>query len=68
MKIKTTVHYIANVAIMLGIVALLVGVFYKVFILEWFGFTGLSFLRFGNTCLLLGIALSIRELIPMKKD
>ena len=62
------IHTIANVVILLGAAGLLAGVFYKVFVLSWFNFSPSAFLRFANTCLLLGIALYVRELIPAKKE
>jgi hypothetical protein len=62
------VHYIANILILLGAAALIGGVFYKVFIVTWWGLSPSSFLRFGDTCLLLGIALYVREVIPKKKE
>ena len=67
MKMKIF-HTIANVVILLGAAGLLVGVFYRVFLLSWFDFSPGAFLKFANTCLLLGIALYIRELIPAKKE
>ncbi len=62
------IHYIANIVILLGAAALIVGVIYKLFFLTWLGLWPGSFLRFANTCLLLGIALYVRELIPKKKE
>ena len=62
------IHTIANVVILLGAAGLLVGLFYKGFSLSWFNISPSAFLRFANTCLLLGIALYVRELIPAKKE
>ena len=62
------IHYIANVVILLGAAALIAGVIYKLFFLAWLGLQPGSFLRFANICLLLGIALYVRELIPKKKE
>ncbi len=62
------IHYIANVVILLGAAALIAGVIYKLFFITWLGLYASSFLRFANICLLLGIALYVRELIPGKKE
>ena len=62
------IHNIANVMILLGAAGLLVGVFYRVFLLSWFNFSPSAFLKFANTCLLLGIAIYVRELIQFKKE
>jgi len=62
------IHSIANVLILLGALALISGVCYKLFNLWWFYLTGGAFLKFAHTCLLLGIALYVRELIPSKQE
>jgi len=62
------IHYIPNVVILLGAAGLIGGIIYKIFIITWWGLAPGSFLRFANTCLLLGIALYVRELIPKKKE
>lgn len=62
------IHYIANIVILLGAAALIAGVIYKLFFLTWLGLVPMSFISFANTCLLLGIALYVRELIPKKKE
>jgi hypothetical protein len=62
------IHYIANVVILLGAAALIAGVIYKLFFLMWLGLQPGSFLKFANVCLLLGIALYVRELIAKKKE
>ena len=62
------IHYIANVAILLGAAALIAAVIYKLFFLEWLGLMPMSFISIANTCLLLGIALYVRELLPLKKE
>ena len=62
------IHYIANVVILLAAAALIAGVIYKLFFITWLGLVPSSFLGFANTCLLLGIALYVRELIPGKKE
>ena len=62
------IHYIANIVILLGAAALIAGVIYRLFYLEWLDLQPGSFLRFANICLLLGIALYVRELIPKKKE
>jgi hypothetical protein len=58
------IHYISNVCILLGTVSLIGGIVFKVFMFQFFGLMPGSFLRLANTCLLLGMALYIRELIP----
>ena len=62
------IHYIANVVILLGAASLIAGVIYKLFFLMWLGLQPGSFLRFANVCLLLGIALYVRELVAKKKE
>lgn len=62
------IHYIANIVILLGAAALIAGVIYKLFFITWLDLWPGSFLRFANICLLLGIALYVRELIPRKKE
>ena len=62
------IHYIANIVILLGAASLIGGVIYKLFYITWLGLLPNSFLRFANICLLLGIALYVRELIPKKKE
>ena len=61
------VHYIANICILLGAVSLIGGVIYKLFYIRWLNLLPISFIHFANICLLLGIALYIRELIPREK-
>ena len=61
------VHYIANICILLGAASLIGGIIYKLFYIRWLGLVPMSFISFGNICLLLGIALYIRELIPKDK-
>ena len=62
------IHYIANISILMGSASLLAGLFYRAFYISWFGLLPRSFLIFANTCLLLGIALYIREMIPKRSD
>ena len=62
------IHYIANVLILLGAASLIGGVIYRLFYLTWLGLVPRSFLGLANICLLLGIALYVRELIPRKKE
>jgi hypothetical protein len=62
------IHYIANVAILLGSASLLAATFYRVFYISWFNLEPRSFLFFANTCFLLGIALYVRELISKKTE
>ena len=62
------IHNIANVAILLGSASLLGSMFYRAFYISWFGLEPRSFLMFANTCLLLGIAPYMRELIHKKVE
>ena len=62
------IHYIANVAILLGSASLLAAIFYAAFYISWFNLEPRSFLFFANACFLLGIALYVRELIPIKTE
>ena len=62
------IHNIANIMILLGAANLIGGVLYKMFIIEWFGLAPSSFLDLAKVCLLLGIALYIRELVPKEKQ
>ena len=62
------VHYIANICILLGAASLIGGVIFKLFYIRWLGLVPLSFINFSTVCLLLGIALYIRELIPKGKE
>ncbi len=62
------IHYIANIVILLGAASLIGGVIYKLFYITWLGLLPSSFLQFANICLLLGIALYVRELISKKKE
>ncbi len=62
------IHYIANVAILLGAASLIGGLIYKLFFLTWLGLMPGAFLKFADACLLLGIALYVRELIPRKTE
>lgn len=61
------IHYVANICILLGAASLIGGVIYKLFFITWLALLPGSFLGFANVCLLLGIALYIRELIPREK-
>ena len=62
------VHYVANVCILLGAVSLIGGVIFKMFYIRWLNLMPISFINFSNICLLLGIALYVRELIPKNKE
>ena len=61
------IHYLANICILLGAAGLIGGVIYKLFYIRWLGLLPISFINFASTCLLLGIALYVRELIPREK-
>ena len=61
------IHNIANVAILMGGTSILVAIFYRVLYISWFNLEPRSFLIFSNACLLLGIALYMRELIQNKE-
>ncbi len=56
------IHYVANVCILLGAASLLGAVIVKLFHLRFLGLVPFSFFNFANTCLLLGIALYLREI------
>lgn len=63
------IHRLVSILILIGIVSLLVGLGMKVFApggLSWVVVSHAGFLRFADTCLLLGIALSLREIITEK--
>lgn len=62
------IHYIANIAILLGSASLLASMFYRAFYITWFNLEPRSFLFFANPCFLLGIALYVRELISKKTE
>lgn len=63
------IHWLANILIIIGIVSLLVGFGVKVFAPEGFSWASLGpggFLRFADTCLLVGIALYLKEIVCEK--
>lgn len=63
------IHRLVSILILIGIASLLVGVGMKVFApggLSWVSVSHAGFLRFADTCLLLGIALSLREIVTGK--
>ena len=62
------VHSIANICILLGAAGLIAGIAIKMLHISFLSLLPISFLHFANTCLLLGIALYISELIPRAKN
>lgn len=60
------IYYVANIAIVLGAAALIAAVIFRLFSITWLGLWPSSILRFGNICLLLGIALYVREIVVRK--
>jgi len=57
---------IADGAVSVGALSLLTAVVYRVLYAEWLGLQPRSFLFFSSACLLLGMALYIRELLSHK--
>jgi hypothetical protein len=62
------VHNIANICILLGAAGLIAGIAVKMLYVSFLCLLPISFLHFANTCLLLGIALYISELVSRAKD
>ena len=62
------IHVTANISILLGSASILAAIFYRALYISWFGLQPRSFLLFAGTCLLLGIALYLRELLPKKAE
>ncbi|MEW6615968.1 MAG: hypothetical protein AB1401_10955 [Thermodesulfobacteriota bacterium] len=63
------IYWLANILIIIGIVSLLVGLGVKVFAPEGFSWAGLGpggFLRFADTCILISIALYVKEIVCEK--
>lgn len=63
------IHRLVNILILIGIASLLAGLGMKVFVpqgISWVSVGPGGFLRFADTCLLVGIALSLREIIHEK--
>lgn len=63
------IHYLVNIILLIGIVSLLVGLGMKVFAFEGFNWISVGprgFLRLADTCFLLAIASSVREIIREK--
>ncbi len=63
------IYHLVSILILIGIASLLVGLGMKVFTPEgpiWASVSHAGFLRFADTCLLLGIALSLREIVTGK--
>ena len=63
-----TIRVTANVSTLLGFTSILAAIFYRALYISWFGLEPRSFLLFASSCLLLGIALYLRELIPKKAE
>jgi hypothetical protein len=55
------VHNIANICTLLGAASLIGAIIVKLFHIRVLGLVPFSFFNFANTCLLLAIALFIRE-------
>jgi hypothetical protein len=62
------VHYVANVCILIGAAALLGGLFTKLFHFDFLNLWPSAYLKFADTCLLMGIALYARGLLPAPKN
>ena len=55
--------HIANICVLLGAISLLGAVIVKIFHIRMLGLVPFSFFCFADTCLLMGIALYIREIL-----
>lgn len=62
------VHHIANICTLLGAAGLIGALIVKIFHLRFLGLVPFSFFNFANTCLLLAIALYIREQVFNHKN
>ncbi len=60
------IHSIADILILLGALSLLGALIIKIFHISVLYLVPFSFFNFANTCLLLGIALYIREIVKGK--
>ena len=58
---------IADGAVSVGAASLLTAVAYRVLYADWLGLKPRSFLFFSSACLLLGIALYLRESLTQKR-